>query len=575
MKCSVGSVRSLALGVFLGGTVFGQAVFQDLATNGDGSVLYFSSILRLKGTDQYPYPKIFAWTEKDGVRLHEQRESGPVYSAGPGSWRSVDAYRLTRPTVSSDGGTIALTGVRDCNWGTPCGTSIERYEATIYSAGKERNRTPGAATLSPNGRYALLTTSVAALVMRPRTRLLDLQTGGEVVFDGFNSSLPVRHRVSNDGSVVMLFNGLELWRAGQRRTFRTVSAAGSPMINDSATRIVYSGYAAGAPRLIAYDVQSGSETELATGAAPFGFDISIDASVIAFIEAGRAWVVGHDGSGRRPVIEALDSVADLALSGDGRVLFATTDTNRILRVDLRTSTGKEIVAATPDAKPQFINRSLEPGRGSLYQLTGERLPVVERVRLQARSIAVTSSSSTATLFQIPWETSADAEDKPNWIELDLPDNPESPFDSSFVAGPAWVRSVAPLSFTYEGNILAAHQDFSALVTEANPARPGEILHVYAAGFGPVSPKPATGEPAPSDPLAVATEPITCELETKITQNVDLLFAGLAPGMIGVYQVDVRLPRTLDAARGILRFRVGASIYRPGTGGRFPLEQVGP
>ena len=49
---------------------------------------------------------------------------------------------------------------------------------------------------------------------------------------------------------------------------------------------------------------------------------------------------------------------------------------------------------------------------------------------------------------------------------------------------------------------AIHHDWSSYVTSDSPALPGEVLHFYGTGFGPVQPAVATGTPAPASPLAV-------------------------------------------------------------------------
>jgi hypothetical protein len=75
-------------------------------------------------------------------------------------------------------------------------------------------------------------------------------------------------------------------------------------------------------------------------------------------------------------------------------------------------------------------------------------------------------------------------------------------------------------------------------TYVGPVRTGEIIHVYAIGFGPVSPELPYGFPAPSaEPLARITQPLTCS-------NAEILYAGLAPGTIErVYQIDLRIGPT--------------------------------
>jgi len=82
-------------------------------------------------------------------------------------------------------------------------------------------------------------------------------------------------------------------------------------------------------------------------------------------------------------------------------------------------------------------------------------------------------------------------------------------------------------------------DFSP-VTPANPARPGEVLSVFAAGLGEVYPLVETGEPASTFPLAVSTVPnLPFVAIGRLAARV--LFSGLAPCVVGVYQVNVEVP----------------------------------
>jgi uncharacterized protein (TIGR03437 family) len=83
-----------------------------------------------------------------------------------------------------------------------------------------------------------------------------------------------------------------------------------------------------------------------------------------------------------------------------------------------------------------------------------------------------------------------------------------------------------------------HAGFDSIVTDANPAVAGEILHVYATGLGAVEPAVPLGTPAPVNPLARVVSEVSCGIgETPVT----VYYAGLAPGMIGYYQIDLQLP----------------------------------
>jgi uncharacterized protein (TIGR03437 family) len=99
-----------------------------------------------------------------------------------------------------------------------------------------------------------------------------------------------------------------------------------------------------------------------------------------------------------------------------------------------------------------------------------------------------------------------------------------------------------------GRQIIVHAADNTLVTDSNPLRPGEYVYFYATGLGPVSNEPATGAAAPAGPLAAALQ-----LPSVIVGGVpaEVLFAGLAPGFVGVYQVNIRVPDSL-AGDGLIR-----------------------
>ena len=77
-----------------------------------------------------------------------------------------------------------------------------------------------------------------------------------------------------------------------------------------------------------------------------------------------------------------------------------------------------------------------------------------------------------------------------------------------------------------------------LVTDTNPVHRNESLVIYLTGMGAVSPIVDAGLPAPSDPLA---EALATPLVTLGGVKLPVDFAGLAPGEVGVYQLNVRVP----------------------------------
>lgn len=121
---------------------------------------------------------------------------------------------------------------------------------------------------------------------------------------------------------------------------------------------------------------------------------------------------------------------------------------------------------------------------------------------------------------------------------------------------------SPGDFFRMGSNLAAFQhaaDYS-LVTEQNRANPGEVLVAYLTGLPGTVPAVPTGEASPFSPLAVVDQPnlptdvdqfalllngavITnpCPADYSPCQASSLLWLGLTPGTVGLYQLNFVVP----------------------------------
>lgn len=91
--------------------------------------------------------------------------------------------------------------------------------------------------------------------------------------------------------------------------------------------------------------------------------------------------------------------------------------------------------------------------------------------------------------------------------------------------------------TGQGSILDTNY---RLVDATNPAIAGStVLQIYCTGLGPVTNQPATGAPSPGNPLAQTT---TLPTVTTGGATTNALFSGLAPGFVGLYQVNAQVPQ---------------------------------
>ena len=85
-----------------------------------------------------------------------------------------------------------------------------------------------------------------------------------------------------------------------------------------------------------------------------------------------------------------------------------------------------------------------------------------------------------------------------------------------------------------------HANFT-LVSKANPAKKGETILIYLTGLGDVSPTATEGTAGPSSPLSLATDQY---IAVYIDGNqATTSYVGLAPGLAGLYQINVQVPTT--------------------------------
>ena len=106
--------------------------------------------------------------------------------------------------------------------------------------------------------------------------------------------------------------------------------------------------------------------------------------------------------------------------------------------------------------------------------------------------------------------------------------------------------------TTQGIVVHA-ADFS-LVTPANPARRNEYLGLYATGLGPLTIAQQAGRAAPSaEPLPRTVNNPTVTLGNQV---MVLSYSGLAPTLVGVYQINFQVPASMPSGNQTLLISVG-------------------
>ena len=121
-----------------------------------------------------------------------------------------------------------------------------------------------------------------------------------------------------------------------------------------------------------------------------------------------------------------------------------------------------------------------------------------------------------------------------------------------------VAAIAPGMFSASssgfGQGAVLNQDNSPN-SAANPARAGSLIQIFATGLGPTDPPIATAQSGASKPPFHRTIAMPVVLIGGVP--ADVLFAGLAPGSVGLYQINARVPILAPAGSAVsLEIRVG-------------------
>jgi len=104
-----------------------------------------------------------------------------------------------------------------------------------------------------------------------------------------------------------------------------------------------------------------------------------------------------------------------------------------------------------------------------------------------------------------------------------------------------IALAAPGIFTVDssgkGQGAILNEDFG-LNAPGRAAAPGSLILIYATGLGALTPPLAAGQPGGTNPLNLC---VNTAVVTIGGQNAEVLFCGAAPGFVGLYQINARIP----------------------------------
>jgi uncharacterized protein (TIGR03437 family) len=124
--------------------------------------------------------------------------------------------------------------------------------------------------------------------------------------------------------------------------------------------------------------------------------------------------------------------------------------------------------------------------------------------------------------------------------------------SNSVVVPLAATSPGIFSFPANGisNAAALHGDYS-LVSATNPATQGEVISMYLTGLGATNPVVKDGAAAPGKaPLALITGGLAIYVGGVAVPANQISYAGLAPTLAGLYQVNFMIPNVAAGNVGV-------------------------
>jgi len=161
------------------------------------------------------------------------------------------------------------------------------------------------------------------------------------------------------------------------------------------------------------------------------------------------------------------------------------------------------------------------------------------VKVNGRSAPIFSVSYNGTEDQISFQVPYRTETGPNAAEVQVYDGGNLVADiitDSFTEDPG--------IFVYQGKYaIAVSTTNNSLIGPNNPASGGDVIVLYTTGLGRLTLDLQDGYGAPSSPLAYTSDPFQVVVNG---QQCQVLFSGLGPGFVGLYQINLVLPRNLPS-----------------------------
>jgi uncharacterized protein (TIGR03437 family) len=463
-----------------------------------------------------------------------------VFNSSPNSWQSSFWMGGAAPTADSQGNIYVVSG-------------NGFFDADMNGA----NYGDSILKLSPTGGLAIADYFTPFNQMSLNRADLDLGSGAAVLLPDAAGSREHPHLLISAGKEGRIYlidrDRMGHFNAdGDSQIVQSLTGAIGPLYGGAAyfNNTVY--FSASSDGLKAFSVTDGQlgRSPASRSSQIFGYPGTIPTVSANGSSNGIVWLLEGGSGGTLHAYDASNVAIELYNS---QMKGSRDSLNSFVRFTIPTVANGKVYAGTGNSLAVFglINQPPQPSLSAVVNAASlQPGPVApgSLISIFGLNLANTPASSTpggATLLingalaplqfvspdqidaQVPIEITVGLAT----MELRLPGMP--PAAIQFPVSPA-----APAIFAIGPNQEAVQNADGAWNTQDNPAAAGSVVTVYLTGQGAVQPPVATGEPAPTDPVARSAYAVTA---TTGGRPSAVTFAGLRPGLIGVFQVSFCLP----------------------------------